>query len=195
MTDAAGSTDTATTVPLRGCVHCHAELAPRLHESTTVLTCPNGHGLFINAEALQAAVRDRADDRPESEEQSAEQQQGSFAARDLEANEGVRACPACGVEMDKRVFAYESGVPIDVCREHGIWLDDGELHRIEAWYEAQERYRAQDRAEWGGQDGRLEQIEQQHERSAADDHMAAHWGPVGWAISRMSYAWSRRDDA
>jgi Zn-finger nucleic acid-binding protein len=183
--------DIATTT---GCVHCHAPLQLREHETVQLLACPAGHGVFINAEALQVAVRDRTEDRPESEERAAEQSQRPIAIEQVEASEGVRGCPTCGEAMGKRVFAYESGVPIDVCDEHGIWLDDGELQQIEAWYEAQERYREADRAAWGGQDGKLEQLEEQHERRIADESRDIHWGPVGWFTGHASWWWSRRDD-
>lgn len=46
---------------------------------------------------------------------------------DLEAS--VR-CPTCEREMDRLEFAAFSRVIIDVCPDHGVWLDAGELERI-----------------------------------------------------------------
>jgi Zn-finger nucleic acid-binding protein len=186
-------TDAATTTA-SGCVHCQSPLVLRRHETIELLACPSEHGVFIHSESLKVAVRDRTDDRPVDEEQAAEATARSWAIEELESTEGTRACPACSVEMRKQVFAYESGVPMDVCDEHGIWLDSGELQRIEAWYEAQERYRDADRLEWGGRDGKLEQIEADFERTAANDEGSMHWGPVGWFVRNLSYAVMRRDD-
>lgn len=191
MTEAANATATAANT---GCVHCHEPLVLREHESIQVLACERGHGVFLHADALRAAVRDRAEDRPDTEEQAAIEAQGSASVKQLEASEDIHTCPTCGVEMSKQVFAYESGVTTDVCNEHGVWLDEGELHRIEAWYEAHEKHLDADREVWGGQTGRLEQIEQQAEREAADDVAAIHWGPVGRFHRRAAYWWSRRDD-
>ena len=192
MTDAANTTATAATT---GCVTCHEPLVLREHEGIQVLACDRGHGVFLHADSLRAAVRDRTDDRPEHEERSAVETQGTASVEQLEASEDIRTCPTCGTEMSKQVFAYESGVTTDVCDEHGVWLDEGELHRIEAWYEAHERHLDADRATWGGSEGRLEQIEQQHERQAANDVADIHWGPVGWFHRRAAYWWSRRDDS
>lgn len=36
-------------------------------------------------------------------------------------------CPACGKMMNRSNFAKSSGVVLDVCRDHGVWLDRGEL--------------------------------------------------------------------
>ncbi|MEM8745047.1 MAG: zf-TFIIB domain-containing protein, partial [Pseudomonadota bacterium] len=39
-------------------------------------------------------------------------------------------CPHCEAIMDRRQFARISGVVVDVCKHHGIWLDHDELPRI-----------------------------------------------------------------
>jgi Zn-finger nucleic acid-binding protein len=44
-----------------------------------------------------------------------------------EVHEGERPCPVCG----KRMYVEKkSNVSIDVCADHGIWLDRGELDAI-----------------------------------------------------------------
>jgi len=44
--------------------------------------------------------------------------------------EGYLPCAHCGNLMSRRSFGGSSGVMIDVCRDHGVWLDDGELKQI-----------------------------------------------------------------
>jgi Zn-finger nucleic acid-binding protein len=39
-------------------------------------------------------------------------------------------CPECRRLMNRFNFAQSSGVLLDVCRDHGIWFDAGELRRI-----------------------------------------------------------------
>ena len=41
--------------------------------------------------------------------------------------EGVANCPVCSKPMKRYVFSLDSGVVVDRCPPHGIWLDDGEL--------------------------------------------------------------------
>ncbi len=38
-----------------------------------------------------------------------------------------RPCPVCGVELE--VLEIKD-VEIDVCADHGVWLDNGELERL-----------------------------------------------------------------
>ena len=44
-----------------------------------------------------------------------------------------RKCPVCKKTMQRKNFMKRSGVVTDVCREHGIWLDSGELRHIMEW--------------------------------------------------------------
>jgi len=61
-----------------------------------------------------------------------------------------RACPACRDLMMRRNHGGSSGVVVDTCRPHGIWLDHSELERLLAWVRAggteRERQRRIERA-------------------------------------------------
>lgn len=39
-------------------------------------------------------------------------------------------CASCGAQMERGRFAASSGVVVDVCPRHGVWLDQGELSRV-----------------------------------------------------------------
>ncbi len=42
-------------------------------------------------------------------------------------------CPVCSTLMNRRIFGAKSGVIVDSCRHHGVWLDGGELAQIVKW--------------------------------------------------------------
>lgn len=44
-----------------------------------------------------------------------------------------RKCPVCKKTMHRKNFMRRSGVITDVCYEHGVWLDSGELRQILEW--------------------------------------------------------------
>lgn len=48
---------------------------------------------------------------------------------------GVRyaKCPVCGKFMNRKRHGSMSGVIVNVCRDHGVWLDGGELAQIVRW--------------------------------------------------------------
>lgn len=45
-------------------------------------------------------------------------------------------CPECGILMNRVNFSYRSGVVMDQCREHGVWLDNGEITHLMEWKKA-----------------------------------------------------------
>lgn len=53
---------------------------------------------------------------------------------------GQRACPICGTHM---TLITEQSVTMDICEEHGVWLDQGELASL---LERTYRYRRESEA-------------------------------------------------
>jgi Zn-finger nucleic acid-binding protein len=45
-------------------------------------------------------------------------------------------CPICRILMNRVNFAHRSGVVIDRCKKHGIWLDSGEITHLLEWKKA-----------------------------------------------------------
>lgn len=120
------------------CPRCSAQLTSLTIEGQTALACPANHGLWLDHAQLDAIVEDTKD------EASTTQEDAAWTASDPEPRELVaerfRACPVCGVTMEKDVWKFGSGVVVDSCGEHGVWVDAGELERLEAWSEAWHRH-------------------------------------------------------
>lgn len=47
-----------------------------------------------------------------------------------------RKCPVCQTLMNRVVFGHRSGVVIDQCLSHGVWLDGGEISHLLEWKRA-----------------------------------------------------------
>ncbi len=45
-------------------------------------------------------------------------------------------CPLCRKLMNRINFGTQSGVIVDTCKEHGVWLDGGELRQLLEWMKA-----------------------------------------------------------
>ncbi len=45
-------------------------------------------------------------------------------------------CPVCRVLMNRVNFGHRSGVVIDQCRNHGVWLESGEITHLMEWKKA-----------------------------------------------------------
>jgi Zn-finger nucleic acid-binding protein len=47
-----------------------------------------------------------------------------------------RPCPVCRTLMHRKLQGKRSGVVVDSCRDHGLWLDAGELRQLMEWSRA-----------------------------------------------------------
>jgi len=71
-------------------------------------------------------------------------------------------CPDCGKLMHRKAYGARSGIVTDRCKDHGVWLDGGELHRILKWHSAGGRNLA---------DRKRREQEQQRRMAEAFDRM------------------------
>jgi Zn-finger nucleic acid-binding protein len=123
----------------RHCPVCAGALEPFHHEGVELDRCPTGHGLWFDRGELAMVVHSEqaprtAEERAEAAEQATNAPGAAVVA---ESDFDRRPCPVCGTSMTLTEYAG-SGIPIDECR-HGVWLDTGELERIEAYGEAMRR--------------------------------------------------------
>lgn len=72
-------------------------------------------------------------------------------------------CPVCARIMNRVNFGAKSGVIVNRCRDHGVWLDGGELRHLFEWMKAGGKILDQERQE----QLRKEEAAQERERHAA----------------------------
>jgi Zn-finger nucleic acid-binding protein len=54
--------------------------------------------------------------------------------RDNRKKSQFHPCPICSEMMSVINYKKNSGILLDICENHGIWLDGGELRQIIDWY-------------------------------------------------------------
>ena len=86
--------------------------------------CTGCGGLFVSQKVLDAIVRREAPG-PGSPTHS----RSSAPTPVQHSADSVRyvKCPLCHVIMNRVNFGKRSGVIVDVCKEHGVWFDRGEI--------------------------------------------------------------------
>ncbi len=82
--------------------------------------CPQCHGLWLDRDEFRRAIRKTADSKTED-----------YARGPLREPLAYIPCVRCGTAMNRKNFGRISGVIIDECGDHGIWLDAGELQKIQ----------------------------------------------------------------
>ncbi len=107
------------------CPRCEGQkLVPRDVDGRHFFECPSCCGLFLEKEEFSAIVREmsqRFEESPVVDQ--------ARKGRPLEKVVYLK-CPVCGQFMARKNYAKRSGVIVDECPDHGLWLDDGELAAI-----------------------------------------------------------------
>ena len=84
-------------------------------------------------------------------------------------------CPVCSKIMNRVNFGAKSGVIVDRCKEHGVWLDGGELRPLFEWMKAggklldQQRQEERKKAEADQERERRDKITQMPGTNDPDD--------------------------
>lgn len=85
-------------------------------------------------------------------------------------------CPSCTKLMNRKAYGSRSGVIIDSCRDHGIWLDGGELKRLLQWSHAGGRlHHERRREELAAEEKRRQQLAKQVEGPATQSVNPRHF--------------------
>ncbi|HVS11281.1 MAG TPA: zf-TFIIB domain-containing protein [Planctomycetota bacterium] len=109
------------------CPRCRGALRSRWLGAVSVVECASCGGLWLGEESFERLAEDA------EQQDLALRTLGQSAERaKIDDAHPVRylPCVLCGDFMMRRNFGSSSGVIVDVCRKHGVWLDHAELERI-----------------------------------------------------------------
>jgi Zn-finger nucleic acid-binding protein len=121
----------------RICPRCHIPLQVidlRLGEKFYIERCERCLGLFFDPGELEALLDKTVTHVYEIDSQRLDEIQN--VKRSSEYPLSYIDCPVCGKLMNRINFGSRSGVIADKCRDHGLWLDGGELRQILEWVKA-----------------------------------------------------------
>jgi len=106
------------------CPHCATELTVVAVGKSILSECGKCEGLWLDKLSFDLICASR------EEQAAALGQMHPHAPAPLPTKVRYIKCPECHEMMNRVNFAQSSGVVLDVCRTHGVWLDADELQRI-----------------------------------------------------------------
>jgi len=126
-----------TKITERRCPYCKEKLVEKEYEGVPIDVCLKCGGVWLDKDELYEIIKRREAKFSEEEKKSVDPEkpiQGTQAELIPEIN-----CPICGALMNRFTYAATSGVVIDRCPQgHGVWLDNGELEKIQIYIEKSE---------------------------------------------------------
>ncbi|MFQ5965329.1 MAG: zf-TFIIB domain-containing protein [Candidatus Scalinduaceae bacterium] len=105
------------------CPRCKYAMEKYSHRNTDLDICPGCKGIWLDTSNFKKLTSERdvyADDSIPYE----------YIRKPLLQEKGYFPCPRCNSLMMRKNFRHISGVLIDICGYHGVWLDAGELEQI-----------------------------------------------------------------
>ncbi|RYD24918.1 MAG: hypothetical protein EOP87_25330 [Verrucomicrobiaceae bacterium] len=122
--------------PAMACPQCSTpldvvefETEPRL-QVERCLTC---HGMFFNPGEIEALLDAQTNPLVWLDPVQLQQIADDFRH---EREAFYQKCPTCSERMGQLNFGGHSGVIVDRCGTHGIWLEGGQLRRLTEWWRA-----------------------------------------------------------
>jgi len=108
------------------CPRCRGAMRARILGTASVVECEACGGMWLGADHF-----DRLCEQEDEPELASRGLRRDEPRAKVDVNE-VRylPCVVCSDFMQRRNYAQSSGVVIDVCRQHGVWLDHRELSTI-----------------------------------------------------------------
>lgn len=120
------------------CPRCESPLEIYTEREEEYDLCPRCGGLWLDRDEFHRATRKSTVD---GEDPIREE----YKRQGLQDPGGYIPCVRCGKVMNRRNFKKISGVLIDECGTHGVWLDTGELEKIRHFIADGGLERAQDK--------------------------------------------------
>ncbi len=106
------------------CPRCRDPLEHQDWDGVNALQCPTCRGTFFPDRGLEATLNKlRATCSPKDVQSVMADFKERFH-RELPDAVRYKACPVCDTVMTRRNYGTVSGAVIDVCGEHGTWVDE-----------------------------------------------------------------------
>jgi len=118
------------------CPHCETALDVIEFETdppVTIERCTTCYGMFFNPGELEYLLEQNTNPFVWLDFNGMEQIAADFGN---EREIVYRKCPLCAERMHHINFGGRSGVILDQCGKHGVWVEGGELRRLMEWWRA-----------------------------------------------------------
>jgi Zn-finger nucleic acid-binding protein len=105
------------------CPRCQVKMVNHKFRATDLDICPNCQGFWTDTVKFKKLTSQR-------EVFGDENIPYEYQRPPLAQEKAYLPCARCGSLMTRSNFRRISGVLIDICHDHGVWLDAGELEQI-----------------------------------------------------------------
>jgi Zn-finger nucleic acid-binding protein len=113
------------------CPRCDQMLEEQQWDDVRVMACASCHGVQFPPNGLRRTLTRLREEADPDEAALAEERTKNLHAA-LPDKVRYKRCPVCKHSMNRRNFASLSGIILDVCGQHGTWVDSAVFERLAA---------------------------------------------------------------
>jgi uncharacterized protein len=165
------------------CPRCSAVLQPTEYDGEKIEVCPGCHGEWLFAGELQKIVEHHDEVFSPEEIASLDAVNREIFTAEKDDHDELN-CPCCGrVPMEHFNYGDTSGIILNKCAEcGGIWMDQGELRKVEEVVDGWKAALDQDREKYGRV---LDKIEAREQRDLDKSVSISRFGFVNAVLRRL----------
>lgn len=165
------SADVTDPVENGKCPRCAVLLKDLQIDKISLRECDRCDGVWSDAETFEKICLDH-------DERSAALTYFGSREQATQSKDPIRyvPCPQCKQLMNRSNFAHSSGVVVDLCKEHGVWFDAGELPKIVEFIEKGGLARSREKEKIALEEERQKLREERHQLELAEMRSGAYPG-------------------
>ena len=110
------------------CPRCQLPLSTVIYEGVETDMCEQCWGFWLDSGELEQILERRVLEFSDEEQRQILDVRKAPAKGPLDP----APCPKCGEVMKRAVYNMSVCLVIDVCSQHGVWLDTGEIKTVQA---------------------------------------------------------------
>lgn len=114
------------------CPRCQLPMTAEVYEGENVGFCNTCWGHWIDPASFKKILNSEVYEFTKSDKESIIKRWSGNNSTMMRTSADIN-CPDCSKTMKQVPFARGCGVVVDRCEEHGIWLDGGEIKRIQIY--------------------------------------------------------------
>ena len=116
------------------CPRCKLDLQTDEYESVDALFCRECWGHWLSIEAFTEILNSEKYEFNQEEKDSVLSSWAKEAPD--ETFDPIVHCPICGAPTTKKPFSDQCPVVLDLCHDHGVWLDASEIKQIQIYFDS-----------------------------------------------------------
>ena len=115
------------------CPRCKLPLQDEIYENVDTLFCSQCWGHWMSREAFVTVMQNDGYKFSDAEKESV-LRKWAQKATSTEMDPIVQ-CPICKQLTEKKPFSDDCPVKLDLCHDHGVWLDASEIKQVQVYFD------------------------------------------------------------